>query len=149
MPNLVHSTVHGLFRLSALATLAFATVACADSTPAGPRTLLIDDPSASVVSIMNDGAVPLGNVKVRTSETDVLPTVGTIAPGQTAGPFAVSVMHTDPMVEVTIQGRAVLAHPVEGFTGFNPRRAQGAYVIRLRPGTEPNTLDIRVTPPVP
>jgi hypothetical protein len=144
MPNFARSTSRGLLCLAALAALA-----CADSTAAGPNASLINDPSASTVSIMNDGTVPLTNVKVTTSETDVLSVVATINPGQTVGPFPVSAMHTDPMVQATVQGRTIILHPVEGFSGFNPPRAAGAYVIRLRPGSEPNTLDLRVTPPAP
>ena len=144
MPNLARSTFRGLLCLSA-----FATLACADSTPAEPRVSLGDDPSASTVYVTNDGPVALVNVKVRTSEADALPVVSTLAPGATAGPYGVSVMHSYPLVEVTMQGRTVIANPVEGFAGFNPPRAAGAWEIRMRPASESNTLDIRVAPRTP
>ena len=144
MLNLARSTARGLLCLSTLAALA-----CADSTPAEPRVSLVDDPSASAVYVTNDGPVAMANVKVRTSDADLLPVVASLAPGATAGPYAVSVMHSYPLVEVTMQGRTVIANPVEGFAGFNPPREAGAWVIRIRPASESNTLDIRVAPHVP
>jgi hypothetical protein len=120
MPNLARSTFRGPLYLSAPGALA-----CADSTPAGTNASLIADPSASTVSIMNDGTVPPTDVKVSTSERDVLPVVATINPGQTVGPFPVSAMHTDPMIQATVQGRTIVLHPAEGFPGFNPPRAAG------------------------
>jgi hypothetical protein len=44
-------------------------------------------------------------------------------------------------------GRTLLLHPVEGFAAFNPQRPAGAYTVKLRPGSEPNQIDLRVTPP--
>ena len=143
MPHASRSAFRPLLCLTALATLA-----CAESTVAAPRSTSLG-PNASLVSIVNDGAVAMSNTRVTTSERDVLPAIATLAPGATVGPYAVAVMHSYPMVQVVVSGRELIAHPVEGFTGFNPPRAPGSYVIRVRPGSEPGILDIRITPPSP
>ena len=126
---------------------AVAMLGCSDNG-VEPRLRGNTGESSSTVSLVNDGAVPLQNVRVLTSANDVL-VLATLNPGQTAGPYPVSVMHTNPSAQATAQGRLVAAIPVEGFDGFNPPRAAGAYTIRLRVGTEPGFLDIRVSPPLP
>lgn len=98
---------------------------------------------AAYVTLLNDGATTLTNVRVVTSEKDSVPLAMTLAPGQRLGPYRVAALHTNPYVAALLQGRSVVSHPVEGFSGFNPRLASGAYVVRLRTTTE-GMLDVRV-----
>ena len=136
----------GLVGLAAIAVAAALLACSGNGVEPQPRGSASE--SNSTVTLMNDGSVALQNVRVLTSANDVL-VLATLNPGQTAGPYPISVMHSSPSAQATAQGRLVAAIPVEGFDGFNPPRPAGAYVIRLRVGSEPGFLDIRVSPPIP
>jgi hypothetical protein len=126
-------------------TLAAASASCAAPTPAEPREGNRVDGFSSTLSIVNDGSVVLTDVRVLTSERDSV-SIATLQPGETKGPYGISVMHTNPLVSMKAQGRAMLLHPVEGFSGFNPARPAGAYTVKLRTTSDPNQIDLRITP---
>jgi len=129
--------------LAALAVLA--PLACTSPTADEP-TLPLPDAAlgATTVTIVNDGAVALTQLRVLTSDVDSVPRIDALAPGKASGPYAVSSVHEAPLVESVVQGRTLIARPVEGFTGFNPARAAGAYVVRVRPTSDLGMLDVRV-----
>lgn len=97
------------------------------------------------VTLVNDGAVAFSNVRVYTSERDSLPLLASLTPGGRSGPYAVRAMHTNPYITLTSQGRTVTAHPIEGFSGFNPALPAGPYLVRVRL-TLDGMLDVRVVP---
>lgn len=99
--------------------------------------------TGAMVTLLNDGAVTLSNVRVITSSGDSIPLVASLPPGARVGPHAVAALHTNPFVSATAQGRNVVAQPVEGFSGFNPRLSSGFYSVRLR-HTLDGILDVRV-----
>lgn len=125
--------------LAAVATLL--SLACAD-----PTTELSGAPTVtgtgSTVRLLNDGAVTLTRVRVRTSERDSLPEVATLAPGQTSAAYTVGEIRSAPLVESVAAGLPLVALPIEGFSGFNPALERGAYVVRVRLAGE--LLDVRV-----
>ena len=125
--------------------LAAASASCAAPTPADPLEGNRVDGFPSTVSVVNDGPVVLTDVKVLTSEKDSV-VIATLQPGETKGPYGISVMHTNPLVSMKAQGRAMLLNPVEGFSGFNPPRPAGAYTVKLRTTSDPNWIDLRITP---
>jgi len=129
---------------AALCLTVLALLACS-----GSRSVAPVDRSTTTVVLLNDGAVVLTDIRILTSDKDSLPVVAALSPGRTVGPYAVSVLHTNPFVVAKIQGRSVVAHPIEGFSGFNPPRAPGAYVISLRAASELTALDVRVTAGTP
>lgn len=107
-------------------------------------TEVTDSGGAIAVAVQNDGSVAFTDLRIRTSEEDSLPRIATLNAGQYVGPYHVRALHSAPLVQATVQGRAVIAHPVEGFAGFNPALPQGAYLVRLR--VTDGILDVRVAP---
>lgn len=99
---------------------------------------------ATAVAVQNDGIVAFADLRITTSERDSLPRIATLNAGQYSGPYQVGVLHSAPLVQATAQGRAMIAHPVEGFSGFNPPLPTGAYVVKLR--VTDGILDVRVEP---
>jgi hypothetical protein len=126
-------------------TLAAVSASCAAPTPADPLEGNRVDGFPSTLSVVNDGPVVLTDVRVLTSEKDSV-VIATLQPGETKGPYGISVMHESPLVRMTARGRVMLLHPVEGFSGFNPARPAGAYTVKLRPGSDPNQIDLRISP---
>jgi hypothetical protein len=118
----------------------FALAFCA----ACSSTEVTDSSGATAVAVQNDGSVAFTDVRILTSEEDSLPRIATLTAGQYVGPFQVHALHSAPLVQAMAQGRAMIAHPVEGFSGFNPPLPQGAYVVRLR--VTDGILDVRVEP---
>lgn len=144
-----HFRVFSRARALTLAIVASAAIttlaACAAPPPAAPLEGSRVDGFPSSLTVVNDGAVALTDVKLLTSERDSV-VFATLLPGESKGPYGISVMHESPLVMFKAQGRALLLHPVEGFSGFNPARPAGAYTVRIRPGSEPNQIDLRITP---
>ena len=96
------------------------------------------------VRLHNDGPVTLASVRVTTGQ-DVPPlTIASLAPGATSGAAEVPILHEHPIVAATVNGRAALYQPVEGFAGFNAQVAPGSYVIRMRWVPEYQLVDTRV-----
>lgn len=126
-------------------TLAIAASSCAVPTPADPSEGNLVDGFPSTLSVVNDGSVVLTDVKVLTSDRDSV-TIASMQPGESKGPYGITVMHTNPLVRMKAQGRALLLHPVEGFSGFNPTRPAGAYTVKLRTTSNPDQIDLRITP---
>lgn len=122
------------------AVLAFGVLACS----AGDVELTVPSPSSASVRVTNDGTAAMSELRVLTSDRDSIPLIATLNAGQTLGPFQVSALHSAPYVQATVQGRELMSHPVEGFSGFNPALAAGAYVVRLR--VADGILDVRVAP---
>jgi hypothetical protein len=133
-------------RCARLVAAALTIAGCAAPTPyeEPPEGQRVDG-FPSTLTIVNDGAVTMNDVKVLTSARDSV-VIATLAPGQSKGPYGISVMHTSPVVMLKIEGRTLLLHPVEGFAAFNPPRPAGAYTVRLRSSGDPNQIDLRITP---
>jgi hypothetical protein len=134
LPRVVH--------LTSLALLGAASIAC--SAPASPsldargtRT----DGGAFAITLVNDGSSDMTAVKVTTGEG-----VAPIEVDRSAA-RAVTVLHEYPIVTLTNNGKQYTAHPVEGFVeGFNPSKAPGQYLVKLKIVPEYQLLDVRVDP---
>lgn len=96
------------------------------------------------VQLRNDGAVTLRNVRVTTGPNVPPLTIAELPPGASSGQANVALLHEHPIVSATAAGHVLLAHPVEGFEGFNAQVAPGAYVIQLRYVAEYQALDVTV-----
>jgi hypothetical protein len=130
--------------------LLLAALACTE-TAAPPLAVLPNSLVTAPISVvvMNDGSVALTNVRVYTSEHDSLPIITSLNPGQSTTATSVHAAHTNPLVRATVNGQAIVAHPVEGFSGWNAALAPGAYVLRLRFNPEHQGLEPRMTPANP
>jgi hypothetical protein len=86
-------------------------------------------------------------LKVTTGEGVAPIEVDRLAAGGRSEARAVSVLHSFPIVTLTTNGKQFTAHPIEGFIeGWNPSKAPGQYLIRLKVAPEYQVLDVRVVP---
>jgi hypothetical protein len=117
-------------RLFALAATLAVTSACgADATTA----MLADSGSGPIsIRVHNSGALTFTDVSIVVAD-DVAPiTLSELRPGQTTDYVARPRAHENPLVTLKIDGKEFASHPVEGFTGFNPALADGAYTINMQ-----------------
>ncbi len=130
-------------RIAAALTTAVATgaLACA---PAAEEPLPAGD---YLVRVSNVGDVELRDVAVYVSESDSvrLPVLST---GTTSEDRSARETHENPLVRATAAGRALVAHPVEGFVpGWNRVLEPGRYTVTIAavPGEGAGrVLDVRV-----
>jgi hypothetical protein len=137
----------GLIRLPVLVLFtAIGIAAC--SAPASPTLQASGartDGAALTVTLVNDGASDMTGVKVTTGEGVAPIEVDRLAAGGRSEARAVSALHSYPIVTVTTNGKQFTAHPIEGFIeGWNPSKAPGQYLIRLKVAPEYQVLDVRV-----
>ena len=133
--------------LAALAALA-ATLACGKAATDVADLRASGGPSGNSygIEIENAGTTTLQGVSILTGE-DVPPVeVAQLAPGQRTPEHRIGVLHENPLVIATIAGQRREAHPVEGFSGFNPALEPGRYVITLRWNAEFEIIETVVTP---
>jgi hypothetical protein len=131
--------MHKLRHTAIALSLALAA-GCGDSTvsqPAGDFT----------VRVFNGSPVAVSNIRVRVSEQDEF-TVARLEHGDMSGTYAVRAMHTNPAVTLTVSGETLTSIPIEGFSGFNPALARGAYVVTVTVTGAPRRLDVSVQQPV-
>ena len=101
---------------------------------------------AYAVEVVNAGSVTLQGLSITTGEGVAPITVPQLAAGQRTAALRIGVLHENPHVVATVGGRERTFHPVEGFTGFNPRLEPGRYVIRLAWNAETEFLETTVAP---
>lgn len=120
------------FRLAATTALLTAAACSGGSAELdGPSTVGLGE-GATRITVVNDGGVAISNMRIQTSESDSLPLISVLGPGQRSAEFRVNEAHDFPLIRATVRGQAIVAHPVEGFTGWNPQLPDGAYVLTLR-----------------
>ena len=98
------------------------------------------------VRVGNAGDVALRDLVVYVSASDSL-RLGDLARGTTSDYRAARASHEYPIVRATVDGRSLVAHPVEGFVpGFNRVLEPGRYTYTVAVVTSEGSqlLDVRV-----
>jgi hypothetical protein len=123
------------------ALLGAATLACS-SAPPEPTSGLF------TIRVFNGSSIALTNVEITTAE-GISFREPRLEHGEMSRPHYVDVMHSAPLVTVRADGQTLVSNPTEGFGGFNPKLAPGAYVIDLVVSSDqPRRVTVSVTQPV-
>ena len=125
----------------ALAVAGFAGAGCAHRATSEPVT------GDYRVRVFNDSPYALSNVRVVTGQGAEF-TVARLEHGELSAERVVSRLHEAPAVTLTVEGETLSSLPIEGFTGFNPPVAPGAYVIDLAVVGSPRALQVTLSQPV-
>ena|SRR5215208_4136427 len=111
------------------------------------KTVTTEPVGDFTVRVFNGSPVAVSNIRVIVSEKDEF-TISRLEHGDMSSPHNARLVHTDPFVSLTVDGQTLTSNPVEGFSGFNPPRTPGAYVIVVTVVGSPRRLDVSVTQPV-
>jgi len=125
----------------ALAVAGLAGTGCAHRTTSEPAT------GDYRVRVFNDSPYALSNVHVVTGQGAEF-TLARLEHGELSAERLVNRLHQAPAVTLTVEGEALSSFPIEGFTGFNPPVAPGAYVIDLAIIGSPRALRVTLSQPV-
>src|SRR5262245_7919242 len=108
---------------------AMALAACGSSRD-GSITEPVDSGTGPIqLRLRNSGLIALTSVNVLVAD-DVAPiTADVLQPGQTLSFVSRGSAHTDPAVSAKAGSQTLMSQPIEGFSGFNPRLADGRYTI--------------------
>ncbi|HEU4787829.1 MAG TPA: hypothetical protein VFS57_10480 [Gemmatimonadaceae bacterium] len=99
------------------------------------------------VRVFNDSPYALSNVHVVTGQGAEF-SLARLEHGELSAERVVNRLHEAPAVTLTVEGQALSSLPIEGFTGFNPQVAPGAYVIDLAIVGSPRVLQVTLSQPV-
>jgi len=109
---------------------AMALAACGNRD--GGITELVDSGTGPIqLRLRNSGPVALTSVNVLVADDAAPITAQVLQPGQTLSFVSRASAHTDPAVSAKAGGQTLTSQPIEGFSGFNPRLADGRYTIGL------------------
>jgi len=133
-------------QLAASVLLLTATACSAGTIELGGPSALGLGEGAIAITVLNDGNVALSNLRILTSESDSIPLIGSLTPGQRSAEYRVNEAHDYPLIRATVRGQSVIAHPVEGFTGWNPELPDGKYVLQVRFNETHQMLEPRMVP---
>ena len=125
----------------ALTVAGLAVAGCAHRTTSEPAT------GDYRVRVFNDSPYALSNVHVVTGQGAEF-TLARLEHGEVSAERAVNRLHEAPAVTLTVEGQTLSSLPIEGFTGFNPPVAPGAYVIDLEIVGSPRSLRVTLSQPV-
>lgn len=125
----------------ALAVAGFSGAGCAHRKTSEPAT------GDYRVRVFNDSPYALSNVHVVTGQGAEF-TLVRLEHGELSAERVVSRVHEAPAVTVTVEGETLSSLPIEGFTGFNPPVAPGAYVIDLAIVGSPRALQVTLSRPL-
>lgn len=138
---------HTASRLRAASTRSVAAVLIAASALlAGCESATeVETPALTTfVRVLNSASVDITNIEVLTAADATPIKLGKLSAGETSAETAVTAVHDFPVVTATVNGKSVTLHPVEGFSGFNPKRAPGRYTLVLK-YTEASGFDQTLT----
>lgn len=125
----------------AVAVAGLAGAGCAHRTTSEPAT------GDYRVRVFNDSPYALSNVHVVTGQGAEF-TLAHLEHGELSAAQVVNRLHEAPAVTLTVEGQTLSSLPIEGFTGFNPPVAPGAYVIDLEIVGSPRALRVTLSQPV-
>ncbi len=86
---------------------------------------------SSTLIVRNASSTMMTNITVIPDASGISVTAARLDAGQSMAPFSVPSLHDNPVVRATVNGQALVLQPVEGFSGFNPKRPPGRYEARL------------------
>lgn len=125
-----------LNRITFASVAMFALAACSEDVLSGT--------SVARVRVLNDSQLAVSNVKITTGEGSDF-TIASLLPGATSAEHSVEKMHQNPMISLTAGGKSLVAHPVEGFSGFNPPLPAGNYLIKIEPRVSEGVIAVSVS----
>jgi hypothetical protein len=139
---------HHLMPESVMPKLRIFTALSLALTIAGCGTTSSEPTGDIGVRVFNGSTRMITNIKVMTGPDDEV-TIAKLAGGDMSGEFRVRELHENPMVTLTVDGRTLSYHPVEGFhEGFNRSLANGSYTIDIEFAGNFESLKVSVHQPI-